>query len=239
MATTVSAVTSFRTVAAKLVATKHCIVPMCDEAEGQYKKLVREEREELIKFEPKKERLDEFFHRKLNGKQEYKELWEVFKLILVLSHGQAPVERSFSVNDDIQSTNMKQQTLCAIKMVHDALKSQDIKLHQYDITDKMLQYCSQARAKYNHYILSSQEEKKKEAEKRKRGDDEEKYQDAKKRLKMMEDEVNSFLKEADKKAKESLKKQDFNLLAQSVALREKGQSMQKRTYQNFQRLLTI
>lgn len=223
-----SAVTTFRAITAKLVASKRFTVAICDEAEGQYKKLARDEKEQLVKFDPKTERLDEFYHAMLNNKQEFTELWKVVQLILVISHGQAQVERSFSVNDDILSTNMKTQTLCAIKLVHDTLKSQDVKVHQYEVPDKMLQYCSQARNKYSQYLISSQAEKKKEAEKRKNTDDEEKYQEAKKKMKMLEDEASSCLNEADKKAKDSLKKHDFNLLAQSVALREKGQDILKK-----------
>jgi len=44
-------------------------------------------------------------------------------------------------------------------------EDQNIKIHQYDASDKMLQYCSQARAKYNHYLMSSQDGRKKESEK--------------------------------------------------------------------------
>ena len=41
----------------------------------------------------------------------------------------------------------------------------------------------------------------------------------------MIDEAESCIKEADKKAKQSLAKHDFKLLAQSVALQDKGQAM--------------
>ena len=41
----------------------------------------------------------------------------------------------------------------------------------------------------------------------------------------MLEEAGACLKQADKKAKESLKRHDFKLLAQSVALKDKGNAM--------------
>ena len=77
----------------------------------------------------------------LADKEQFIELWQLIQLVLVTSHGQASVERSFSVNDDIMHTNMKEQTLCAMKTVYDVLKSLDIKVHEFIVSDKMLQYC--------------------------------------------------------------------------------------------------
>ena len=42
---------------------------------------------------------------------------------------------------------------------------------------------------------------------------------------MVEDEAESSIKDADKKAKQALAKHDFKLLTQSVALQDKGQAM--------------
>lgn len=77
----------------------------------------------------------------LADKEQFLELWQIIRLVLILSHGQAPVERSFSVNDDILLPNMKEQTLCAMKIVYDVLHSLDIKIHEFAVSDKMLQYC--------------------------------------------------------------------------------------------------
>ena len=44
----------------------------------------------------------------------------MIKFVLVLAQGQAAVERSLSVNDDILLANMKAETLCAIKTVYGA-----------------------------------------------------------------------------------------------------------------------
>ena len=44
-------------------------------------------------------------------------------------------------------------------------------------------------------------------------------------MKVLEEEAKACLKQADKKAEDSLKKHDFKLFAQSVALRDKGNSL--------------
>ena len=90
--------------------------------------------------------------------------------------------------------------------------------------DDLVKYCSQARAKYAIHMDTVQEEKTKVAEKRNVAAIEEQYSEAKKKLKLLEEEASACLKEADK-AKESLKKHDFKLLAQSVALRDKGNAI--------------
>ena len=58
-------------------------------------------------------------------------------------------------------------------------------------------------------------------------------------MKLIEEEADSCIKEADKKAKQALDKHDFKLLAQSIALKDKGQAMistevaeQKKVVQN-------
>ena len=71
--------------------------------------------------------------------------------------------------------------------------------------------------KYAHCLA---EAKSQETLKRKAADAVDKLVQAKKKLTSLEEEVNSCLTEADKKAKSSQKKHDFKLLAQSVALRE-------------------
>ena len=47
------------------------------------------------------------------AKESYKSLFSVVKLILVLSHGQARVERGFSVNKEVEVENLKEHTLVA------------------------------------------------------------------------------------------------------------------------------
>ena len=85
------------------------------------------QRDKLTQFDSKTQRVDEFYFSNLSGEKKFAELWTVIQIVLVLSHGQAPVEGSSRVNSDIMTIKMKRETLCASKLIHDSLKSEDIK----------------------------------------------------------------------------------------------------------------
>ena len=53
----------------------------------------------------------------------YKKLLQVVKLLLVLSHGQASVERGFSVNKETSADNISQRTLVAKRVVYDHINA--------------------------------------------------------------------------------------------------------------------
>ena len=55
--------------------------------------------------------------------------------------------------------------------------------------------------------------------------------------KMLEEEAGTCLKQADKKTKESLKRHDFKLLAQSVVLMDKGEAMMNTNVKNKSQVL--
>ena len=69
---------------------------VADNAKFQYdnllKKTVVQNQEKFSEFDMRKDRVDEFLHSYVGTTNEYKELWEVFKLIFVLSHGQSSIE---------------------------------------------------------------------------------------------------------------------------------------------------
>ena len=60
---------------------------------------------ESFKFTHPKDRLDDFYY-KHACISNYKELYFVVRLVLTLSHGQAAVERGFSINNTSVKTNM-------------------------------------------------------------------------------------------------------------------------------------
>lgn len=74
------------------------------------------------KFSPKSERLDEFYHELLANKAEFSQLWEAVRLSIVLSHGQASVERGFSVNQEVRVENLKEHSLVAQRIIHDHVR---------------------------------------------------------------------------------------------------------------------
>jgi hypothetical protein len=219
---------SFSTIAKKMSSANIRSVAQCDRAEIEYRRMLREEADDIQQFEFKQHRLDQFYYNLLNGKEQYKELWSIVKTILVISHGQAKVERGFSVNEDMLQQNIKQETVVSLRLIYDTMKSLDIKIHNFVISDELLQSCNRARVKYELYLMDQQKAKLHEEKKRKAGEIEDIYIKEKKRLKSLEEQADSCVTESDKKAKEALKKQDFKLLAHSVALKEKADKMRKK-----------
>ena len=89
-----------------------------------------------------------------------------------MSHGQASVERGFSVNKDTLKTNMAEKTLTAKRVVIDGIKSQlgVHNLHQVyngPITKKLMESCRSARMRYSVYLQDQEKKRKTEAGKRK------------------------------------------------------------------------
>ena len=60
--------------------------------------------------------LDNFSFEKV-GIQNYKKLSYIVRVIFVLSHGQASVERGFSVNDSVIDTNMSPESVIFQRLI--------------------------------------------------------------------------------------------------------------------------
>ncbi len=72
--------------------------------------------EEFLSFPPMQKRLDVFLSSFLYN---YPERFAFCQKLLILSHGQATVERGFSVNKEIEICNMQEDTLVAQRLVCD------------------------------------------------------------------------------------------------------------------------
>ena len=85
----------------------------------------------------------------------YSLLLKVIRLILVLSHGQASVERGFSINKQVEVENLKEQSLVAQRLLCDHVKTVG-GVSNVTINNKLLVSSAMARQKYELYL---QEEK--------------------------------------------------------------------------------
>ena len=77
---------------------------------------------EFGSFNEKETRLDKFLLKHMND-VEHPALLELTRLLLVLSHGQASVQRRFSVNREIVVENQSEENLIAQRMIYDDIKS--------------------------------------------------------------------------------------------------------------------
>ena len=66
-------------------------------------------------------------------------------------HGQSQVERGFSINKDITSTNMGAETLITFWRVHDGIQSLGLHMEQC-VTAEMLRQCKFASSHYQFHL---------------------------------------------------------------------------------------
>ena len=88
-----------------------------------------EKRLAFERFNRHEQRLDEFFM-KQTGIVSYRNLLSILKLLLVLSHGQANVERCFIVKNNVLKCNMSEKSMSQ-KLIIDHMKSRNLLLQSF------------------------------------------------------------------------------------------------------------
>ena len=127
-------------------------------------------------FNFKKDRLDSFLYAFMGGKQEFQLLWKVTLFVMIISHGQATIERGFNVNKDVVVQNLAKESIRSQRLVYDNIK--DIgPVSQIEIPKEMILSCKNARARYAKYL---------EEKKEKKGDEAQTETSRKRKLKMEE-----------------------------------------------------
>lgn len=170
---------------------------VADRAKAQYSSLCCEAKEALeTKFKEyissgDNLRLDIFFAEILAETKKYTELWQVIKLCLILSHGNAAVESGFSINKSMLIENMHEESIIAQRHVYDSiLYYGGVKC--VPINQRMLLSVRCAHKKYKDYLEKkrqmTKEEDRKKAEKRRISDEIRKLEDEKK-CKRMQSQV--------------------------------------------------
>ena len=109
----------------ELASHKILSVEDCDHVETEYKVFIGQAKyyssDEFGAYDVKSNSLDSFYvGHEIN--QKFPNLWELMKIVFVLSHGQASVERGFSVNKEVLTGNMKGRTIIALRTVYDAMR---------------------------------------------------------------------------------------------------------------------
>lgn len=130
-------------------------------------------------------RVDEFFSTHMTG-ENYAALFDIVKVLLVLSHGQASAERGFSVHKEIEAENLHEHSLVAQRVICDHLRAVGGVLN-VQVTKKLLSAAASSRQKYEKYLQEERNKKKTTEEQRKRKhvlDEIEELKEKKKRMKL-------------------------------------------------------
>ena len=140
----------FEKLLAKLVEYKKILPSLADQAKYEFSHfmgtLVKENRDEFFAFRKETDRLDEFFWRYISSKDQSRSLRKVLQIILILSHGQAQVERGFTTNKQLLDDNMI--TLVAQMIIHDHMLSHNINPYQIEMSSRLIELVKNARRNY-------------------------------------------------------------------------------------------
>ena len=145
-------------------------------------------------------RLDYFFRSELSGKDEHEDVYNIVKRILVLSHGNAEVERGFSVNKNLIRDNLSEESLIAQRLVHQAIptdgnKFLDVVIDKQMIGDVRMAWRRREARLEEKRLEKTQEQRDAEDKKRKRDE----IQELVSKKKKMTEELKQAMKNIDVK----------------------------------------
>ena len=138
-----------------------------DDIIQQYSEFIQQgsmsEASQFSGFDPASCRADKFFYDRLANNPSYAKLWAALKIILLLSHGQATVERGFSVNKEVESYNLQADTFSARRIICDLVNAVG-GIFNVDVANKQLQVSAAgARLKYLAHLEDQRKEKTEQA----------------------------------------------------------------------------
>lgn len=175
---------------------------------------------QFTSFNQYKDRVDTFLMEHMASPR-FEKLQKTVKLLLILSHGQATVERGFSVNKEVECENMKEKTLVAQRLVYDHIKQVDGVLNVH-ITNQLIVSAANARQKYQTYLDLQRQQKLSATEERKRKSTLEEIEEIKKRKKQAEKDHESLVKSADDLCIKAENTGKLELLSQANANRKRA-----------------
>ena len=122
-----------------------------------YQNIVKLKGGDCVSFEKEKGCLDYFYIKKVEV-SEYKNLASVLKL--VLSDGQASMERAYSLHNIIPNFNLKDISIISRKLIIDHMKSNFLSPQMFPVTKFLLKSVRSPRQRYSEYLKEEQPKKK-------------------------------------------------------------------------------
>ena len=147
-----ASIIKFNTLVDKLYSHERLNSVQADAAKAEYEDflsiVVMQNMTSFEQFKPSETRLDTFLGRFLAGESKYQHVWLVCKFIFTISHGQAQIERGFSVNKEMLVENLQKTSLKSLKFVYDHVISVGTKIQSFDISSELSLSCKGAHMKY-------------------------------------------------------------------------------------------
>ena len=76
-----------------------------------------------------------------------------------MSHGQASVEREFSVNKEVAATNHAEMSLTSTRLVQNLMLVHNMKVADFVIIEDLLSSCSHASSRHRMYLMEKKIDK--------------------------------------------------------------------------------
>ena len=124
--------------------------------------------DEFVSYGPSKYWLGHFYWKYLDKNEKYKYLWIIIIKVFIMPHGQAHVERGFSVNKEILVENLCSKCSWAQHLVYDTINLSDKGVHEIDLPDKVVIFCITSYSHYNAALKESRSDKWAEEKSKKR-----------------------------------------------------------------------
>lgn len=188
---------------------------------AEYTELLQQERNQLRLFQKGLNRLDEFFYQLMGLNSSY--VWNVVKLLLVLSHGQATVERGFSINRQVAVENLADLSYISQRMICDAVDKAGGIL-SVPITKELRTSVSAARNRYNAHLEAQKQEKLDDMRCSKRRLINDEIDNIKKRKRELEAVIADLTVSADRHFEKAEASNDITFVVKSNSLRKTAKS---------------
>ena len=213
----------FKAVVSVLISEKYIHVLDGDEVQRQFEYFVEEYKhsENFTSFSKEKDRLDQLYFSSMANDKKYDKLWPVISKLLLLSHGQATVERGFSTNKEVLEQNLSERNLMAKRVIKDFIKHVG-GIQNIEVTKELLQSAQSARQMYFSYLEESKKckELKAKSEKRKLMEDE--VETIRKKYKQFGTDIEILNESADENMRLAEEKQNLSFVSKANALRNKA-----------------
>ena len=131
-------------------------VSTLDPADSQFQELciLATGAPEFKNFDFYKERMDDFYVTILGEKPKFKELFNVVRLVCILSHGNATAESGFSTNSDVFVENLLEKSVVAQRQVYDGIHHSKGVL-KVDITKSLIKSVNISHSTYQEALKES------------------------------------------------------------------------------------
>ena len=149
-------------------------------------------------------------------------LWTLVSQLLLLSHGQASVERGFSINKQMERGNLCEETFIAQRLVNDHVKAVG-GVMGVTLTKELLVSCSAARSRYTAFPEKMQHERLSSAESNKRKSNVDEIDVLRSKRSRLESDIKDLTSCADDFAVRAEQDRDFGLVTKSNAMRKSAQ----------------